>query len=197
MAEEEYMSVAEVYNCGEGRCKDLFPEFIFIVIVPGAIVLLVVFITSVLMCCAACKRKKAEPQTDETQLLGYNSIRRASLSLRQLSHNRDTPLLSSRADREARTASLNLDVDHRYRRAARGTASAPGTLQRDRDRRHRRERLSEIPPQYSTPPRYGSAGEINRGSGVEYAELQHGLALAAVGIQQEEERTLQQSVPVL
>ena len=65
-----------------------------------------------------------------TQMQQYNSMRRASLNLRHLSHNRDTPLLSACADREARTASLNLENDPRYRRGGRGTASAPGTLNR-------------------------------------------------------------------
>jgi len=39
-------------------------------------------------------------------------------------------LLSACADREAPTASLNLENDPRYRRGGRGTASAPGTLNR-------------------------------------------------------------------
>lgn len=173
-------SISE-YDCGDGRCRDMFWEFVYIVVIPGALVFTIVFITSVLMCCSACKRRKPDTITDETQLLGYNSIRRASLSLRQLSHNRDTPLLSSRANRDARTASLNLDREQRYRRGAGGTASAPGTLQRDRERhhRHQRERQSDIPPQYSTPPRYPSSGAVNTGSGVEYAELN--LALTSAG----------------
>ncbi|XP_045189316.1 uncharacterized protein LOC123546810 [Mercenaria mercenaria] len=182
----EIESISE-YDCGDGRCRDMFWEFVYIVVIPGALLFTIVFITSVLMCCSACKRKKADPINDETQLIGYNSIRRASLSLRQLSHNRDTPLLSSRANRDARTASLNLDRDQRYRRGARGTASAPGTLQRDRERhqRHQRDRQSEIPPQYDTLPKYPSTGELNTGSGVEYAELNHGLTAAAQTSQEE------------
>ncbi|XP_060595132.1 uncharacterized protein LOC132749420 [Ruditapes philippinarum] len=184
----EIESISE-YDCGDGRCRDMFWEFVYIVVIPGALLFIIVFITSVLMCCSACKRKKPDSLTDETQLIGYNSIRRASLSLRQLSHNRDTPLLSSRANREARTASLNLDRDQRYRRGGRGTASAPGTLQRDRDRhqRHNRDRQSDIPPQYSTPPRFPSAGELNTGSGVEYAELNHGLTVAAEARQEKKQ----------
>ena len=62
------------------------------------------------------------------QLFRYNSIKRATLNLRHLSHNRDTPLLSSRAERDIRTLSLNFEGEQRYRRP--GSASAPGTLQR-------------------------------------------------------------------
>ena len=65
-----------------------------------------------------------------TQLLQYNSIRRASLNLRHLSRNRDTPLLSAQHDRDYRTVSLNFDGEQGYRRTGHGTASAPGTLQR-------------------------------------------------------------------
>ncbi|KAL4232214.1 hypothetical protein ACF0H5_009788 [Mactra antiquata] len=177
----DYNTMLEL-ECGLDRCRDMFWEFVYIVIIPCGVVFLVVFITSIILCCSGCKRKKKYSMNDETQILRYNSIRRASLNLRHLSHNRDTPLLSSRADRDMRTASLNLERDQRYRRGGHGTASAPGTLQRDRDRhnRHARNRNSEISPQYSTPPRYPSTDVGHIGSGVEYAELHHGITQAAV-----------------
>ena len=57
----------------------------------------------------------------------YNSIRRASRSLRDLSRTRDRPLLSDDS------GTMTLDRSHRSRRGMHGRGvcqSAPGTLQR-------------------------------------------------------------------
>ncbi|KAL5021207.1 hypothetical protein ScPMuIL_000362 [Solemya velum] len=143
---------------GDDRCRDLFMEFVYCVMIPAAVVIGITFVLCVLMFCSGSqsKKQKTSPE-DETQLMHYNSIRRASHTLRQLSQHRDTPLMSSRS-------SLTLDRDHRLRRGMRGRDtchSAPGTLQRDRDRHRNRERMSwNNPPGYRYPPDYLGASNV-------------------------------------
>lgn len=165
-------------DCGEGRCRDMFWEFIYIIIIPVGILFLTVLIISVLLCCSSCKRKKKFTPSEETQLIRYNSIRRASHNLRQLSHNRDTPLLLRLSESQDLTASL--DRDSRYRRGIRpGTSTAPNTLPREKERHHRhsRHRSSDlIPPNYRASQECQPEAKLNPGSGVEYAEVHHGVA---------------------
>ncbi|XP_052772232.1 uncharacterized protein LOC128212114 [Mya arenaria] len=212
----EYSTYSEMDCDLDGRCRDMFWEFVYIVVIPGAVLFTIVFITSILMCCNTCKRKKSDILTDETQLLQYNSIRRASLNLRHLSRNRDTPLLSARADREYRTASLNMDGEQRYRRTGHATSSAPGTLQRDRDRRQRhqmtRRSLTDVlqaaadglqtsteykesvptsEQQQESGRKQSQSSMQAQGSGVEYAELNHEAMTASTSAGSPSERLIQ------
>jgi hypothetical protein len=41
-------------ECGDGRCKDLFAEFIYFVVVPAAAVLLILNIVFISMCVCCC-----------------------------------------------------------------------------------------------------------------------------------------------
>ena len=43
-------------DCGDGRCHDMFWEFVYIVVIPGGVVFFIVFITSIILCCGSCKR---------------------------------------------------------------------------------------------------------------------------------------------
>ncbi|KAH3712449.1 uncharacterized protein LOC127858440 [Dreissena polymorpha] len=183
------MEIGSEMECGDGRCRDMFLEFLYIVVLPGIIMFTIVFFTSILMCRHSCKRKKSTTFSDETQLLQYNSIRRASLNLRHLSRNRDTPLLSGRTERDYRTVSLNLDGEERYHRSMHASASAPGTLQRDNERRRHRHQRYHSSTADVDPLSYGdmpvntatvtttavslNGGESCTQSGVEYAEINH------------------------
>ncbi|KAK7010520.1 epsilon-sarcoglycan [Biomphalaria glabrata] len=133
-------NIARLYNpvksCGESTCDVHFYEFIYCVVVPGTVVLLLALILASIMCCKsnACKCKKkntTQSQADEIQMENYNSIRRASAGLRQMSHNRETPIMGSRA------GSMTLDRPNRRGNRYRDSCqSAPGTLQRQHRGRH-------------------------------------------------------------
>ncbi|KAH9513361.1 hypothetical protein Btru_034734 [Bulinus truncatus] len=135
-----------VKGCGSERCDQNLNEFIYCVVVPGAVVLLLVLVLSIIMCCKSnsCKCKKKGPsqsQENDIQMDNYNSIRRASASLRQMSHNRETPIMGSRA------GSMTLDRPnrrgHRFRDSCQ---SAPGTLQRQQRSRHYEQLTMETSP---------------------------------------------------
>ncbi|KAK3590136.1 hypothetical protein CHS0354_041187 [Potamilus streckersoni] len=162
--------------CMDDRCRDMFMEFIYCIVVPGGILFLVTLIFCVALCCIGCKRKKKDSSNDETQMSGYNSIRRASLTLRSMSQKRDTPLLMQQPDR---SGSLSLDREHRYRRGIRGrdTAnSAPGTLQRDRRSGRQNRDSGALPPEYRIPPGYlQMPADSTVPSGVQYSELQQDI----------------------
>lgn len=126
-------------ECGDKRCEDLFPEFLYCVVVPSSILLLLSFFVGVILCCKSkscrCRKYSAlNQQLSSVELEDYNSVRRASLTLRQMSRNRETPLLGSRAN------SMTLDRAHRRNPRNRDAcSSAPGTLQRQhRNRRAER-----------------------------------------------------------
>ncbi|KAL3863738.1 hypothetical protein ACJMK2_005477 [Sinanodonta woodiana] len=163
-------------TCMDDRCHDMFMEFIYCIVVPGGILLLIALIFCVVLCCIGCKRKKKDSSTDETQMSGYNSIRRASLTLRSMSQKRDTPLLMQQPDR---SGSLSLDREHRYRRGIRGrdsANSAPGTLQRDRRSGRQNRDSGAVPPEYRIPPGYPQVpADISVPSGVQYSELQQDM----------------------
>ncbi|OWF41513.1 uncharacterized protein LOC110462346 [Mizuhopecten yessoensis] len=147
---------------GERRCRDMWMEFVYIVVIPAGVVLLLAMVLSMILCCSCTRRRKKSESQEDIDLDKYNSIRRASQGLRELSRKRDTLLLSSRS------GSMTLDREHRYRRGMHGRdtcQSAPGTLQRDR-RRERREAHSASPPPYQLPPQYSvNSGEaIDRSS---------------------------------
>ncbi|WAR22449.1 hypothetical protein MAR_016423 [Mya arenaria] len=61
----EYSTYSEMDCDLDGRCRDMFWEFVYIVVIPGAVLFTIVFITSILMCCNTCKRKKSDILTDE------------------------------------------------------------------------------------------------------------------------------------
>lgn len=48
-------------SCGDGRCRDFFPEFIYIVVIPASVALLLVYVIlfSLLVCC--CVNRWAAP----------------------------------------------------------------------------------------------------------------------------------------
>ncbi|CAE1275231.1 unnamed protein product [Acanthosepion pharaonis] len=92
-------------------------------------------------------------QTSESELIQYSSIRQASLSLRQLSDNRDTPI-------NIRSGSMSL-ANHKRRQRhgrVRGNAphSAPGTLQRH----SKAERDPSPPPPYNYSVRDSTWSEV-------------------------------------
>ncbi|GFR72086.1 epsilon-sarcoglycan [Elysia marginata] len=126
-------------ECGDERCQDLFPEFLYCVVVPCSILVFLCLVIAVALCCRSksCQCKKyseLNPQISSVELEDYNSIRRASITLRQMSRNRETPLLGSRAN------SMTLDRSlRRHPRNRDSCSSAPGTLQRQhRNRRAER-----------------------------------------------------------
>ncbi|CAI9736091.1 alpha-sarcoglycan-like [Octopus vulgaris] len=114
-------------KCLSERCHDIFPDFVTFVIIPAAVLLLVVLFLSCMMCCGRVGIEKRICQTPESELTQYTSIRQASLSLRQLSNNRDTPI-------NIRSASLSLAHQKRRQRLNKAhgntSQSAPTTLQR-------------------------------------------------------------------
>ncbi|XP_059159382.1 uncharacterized protein LOC131943337 isoform X1 [Physella acuta] len=117
------------HTCGDGRCDNSFMEFIYCVAVPAAVVLLLLMVLAIVMCCNSksckCKKKQQVDDGNDIQLENYNSIRRASVSLRYMSQHRETPLMGSRA------CSMTLDRSNRRNNRARDSCySAPGTLQR-------------------------------------------------------------------
>ncbi|XP_041370682.1 uncharacterized protein LOC121384376 [Gigantopelta aegis] len=139
-------------QCGDGRCEDLFLDFLLTVVVPSGVGVLLAFSLAVFMCCSGSKRKRKH-EADDPQFNRYDSVRRASLTLRQMSKKRDTPLMGNRSE------SMTLDRDHIYRRGFRprdACQSAPGTLQRDKRRRGEQESTSSHPPppDYRLPPDY-------------------------------------------
>ncbi|KAK3762328.1 hypothetical protein RRG08_006070 [Elysia crispata] len=125
-------------ECRDGRCEDLFPEFLYCVVVPCSILVLVCLLIAIVTCCKSksCRCKKYSPlnaQISAVELEDYNSVRRASLTLRQMSRNRETPMMGSRAN------SMMLDrSQRRHHRNRDSCSSAPGTLQR-----HHRNRRGE------------------------------------------------------
>ncbi|BFZ01350.1 hypothetical protein BsWGS_04389 [Bradybaena similaris] len=152
MASEQ--EIIQLYNppreCPNDRCHSLFPEFIYCVIIPTAVVLLVMLLAIITMCnskCCKCRKYSSlQTQTNDIQMENYNSIRRASANLRLMSQNRETPMMGSRA------SSMTLDRSQRRTYRPRdSSSSAPGTLQ---SQRHLRSRLldqsaSGPPPPYS------------------------------------------------
>ncbi|XP_025095632.1 uncharacterized protein LOC112564777 [Pomacea canaliculata] len=106
------------------------------------------------MCCSFSRLRKLSESEDV--LASYDAVRRASATVRHISHANNTPLLSSRS------GSMTLVRDQRLRRGFRprdSCHSAPGTLQR-----HHRNRDSTgwqnslptppPPPAYGGPPAY-------------------------------------------
>ncbi|RUS70540.1 hypothetical protein EGW08_021698 [Elysia chlorotica] len=115
-------------ECGDGRCVDLFPEFLYCVVVPCGVLVLVCLLIAIVAC---CKSKACAMELED-----YNSVRRASLTLRQMSRNRETPMMGSR------TNSMTLDrTQRRHNRNRDSCSSAPGTLQRQ-NRNRRAERTT-------------------------------------------------------
>jgi len=162
MIESEILSLYQPpAECGDEPCVPrsvYFWEFIYCVCVPGAAVTLIVIICAKIMCCRSkscqCRSSKTPSQnTDNVELETYNSIRRASATVRQMSHNRETALLGTRS------GSMTLDRPHRHRRPRTDTChSLPGTLQRpSRHRNADRESLAH-------PPAYDSATNVENGA---------------------------------
>ncbi|XP_076104095.1 uncharacterized protein LOC143072861 [Mytilus galloprovincialis] len=137
--------------CGDERCRDYFMEFVYCFIIPGGIVLLLTMIITVSILCTCCKRQ--EKPVEEYEMECYNTIRRASQSLRDLSHKRDTLL-------EPRSGSLSLPRNGSSSRSRRTCYSAPNTLQRDRRRHQREETHSLSPPSYQNPPAYSYVSDL-------------------------------------
>lgn len=54
----EYMTEIECDT--DGRCRDMFWDFVYIIVIPGGILFIIIFITSVLMCCSSCKRLSSD-----------------------------------------------------------------------------------------------------------------------------------------
>ncbi|CAL1539606.1 unnamed protein product [Lymnaea stagnalis] len=136
-------------GCGDNRCSTSFMEFIYCVVVPAVIVLALLALLAVIMCCNSksckCKKKASQnSQTNDIQLEDYNSIRRASTNLRQMSHNRETPLMGSRA------GSMTLDrTSRRVNKGRDSCYSAPGTLQRQIRNRQYDQLATGPPPPYA------------------------------------------------
>lgn len=143
--------------CGDERCRDYFIEFVYCFVIPGGIILLLTFMLTVIILCTCCKRKQRTEE--EFQMECYNTIRRASQSLRDLSHKRDTLLI------EPRSGSLSLPRNGHQSRGRRTCYSAPNTLQRDRRRQHREETRSMSPPSYQNPPNYSYASDFSCSGG--------------------------------
>ncbi|XP_046576881.1 uncharacterized protein LOC124284808 isoform X2 [Haliotis rubra] len=104
-------------NYGDERHLDLFLDFLLTVVLPSGIGLILAFCMAMCMCSSGSSRE---------QYSRYESVRRASLSLRHMSQKRDTPLMNN-------DQCMTLDRDHRHRRGFRprdACQSAPGTLQR-------------------------------------------------------------------
>lgn len=142
--------------CGDERCREYFMEFVYCFIIPGGIILLLTFFVTVTIMCTCCKRKQRTEE--EFQMECYNTIRRASQSLRDLSHKRDTLI-------EPRSGSLSLPRNGSHNAGGRRTChSAPNTLQRDR-RRQRDENCSTSPPSYQNPPNYSYAADFTGSTG--------------------------------
>ncbi|XP_005091113.2 uncharacterized protein LOC101854772 isoform X2 [Aplysia californica] len=136
-------------ECGEERCGTELWEFVYCVAIPGAVLLLILIILSRIMCCSkscACgKYSSFSGDANDIQMDTYNSIRRASATVRQMSHNRETALLGSRA------GSVTLDRSYRRQPRTRDSChSAPGTLQRQHRRGHAERDNSAEPPAYSS-----------------------------------------------
>lgn len=129
--------------CGDERCRDYFMEFIYCFVIPAGVVFLVTFFILISCLCSCCKKKK--PLLEEHEMECYNTIRRASQSLRDLSNKRDTLL-------EPRSGSMSLPRNGAGQRSRRTCHSAPNTLQRER-RRHHGE---GPPPAYQELPVYTS-----------------------------------------
>ncbi|XP_048746058.2 uncharacterized protein LOC125658713 [Ostrea edulis] len=131
--------------CSEGRCRDLTNDFIFIVLVPVVLVLVVAVILAVLLL-----RKKSErvecSEENGVQLARYNSIRRASQNIRELSNHRDSMLSTSRS---GSMSFMETERPQRGIRPSRNSAySAPSTLQRERRQTSSDERMT-FPPTYT------------------------------------------------
>ncbi|KAK7469775.1 hypothetical protein BaRGS_00036202 [Batillaria attramentaria] len=155
-------SFSPPHECGDGRCQDLFPEFLYIVVTPAAVVvffLLVIFFSLIICCSVKRVRKSRAAAESEDQLASFEAVRRASASVRRMSHNNSTPLLGSRS------GSMSLVREHRHRRGFRprdSCHSAPGTLQRPdiplqefpleerRQERHQRQRPYSAANGYTT-----------------------------------------------
>ncbi|GFN80445.1 epsilon-sarcoglycan [Plakobranchus ocellatus] len=147
--------ILRMYNppteCGDERCRDFFLEFIYCVVISCAVLGLIFFIIAIVACCRSkccrCKNYTAlDTQPSAMELEDYNSVRRASQTLRQMSRNRETPIMGSRAG-----SAVTLDRSHRRNpRNRHSCSSAPGTLQRQhRNRRGERTSLVlEAPPPY-------------------------------------------------
>ncbi|XP_076470439.1 uncharacterized protein LOC143300563 [Babylonia areolata] len=140
-------------GCGDGRCQDLFPEFVYIVVIPASAALLLVLLTlfSLAVCCCVKRKKKAAAESED-QLACYDTVRRASISIRRMSTSNSTPLLDA-----SRSGSMSLVRNDNRRRGFRprdSCHSAPGTLQR-----HHRNRdsasMQDTPPPPPAPPPYG------------------------------------------
>ncbi|XP_046327480.2 uncharacterized protein LOC124111734 [Haliotis rufescens] len=135
-------------NLGDERHLDLFLDFLLTVALPSGIGLILAFCMAMCMCSSGSSRKR-KLESDDEQYSRYESVRRASLSLRHMSQKRDTPLMNNEH-------CMTLDRDHRHRRGFRprdACQSAPGTLQRQ----HRQRAHSDSqppPPAYSPPPQY-------------------------------------------
>jgi len=133
--------------CGEGRCQSELWELIYCLAVPAAVLLVILVILSRVMCCKSCKscsKKKDSGKTDDLLMENYNSIRRASATVRLMSYNRETAMLGDRC------GSMTLDRSYRRNKYRDNCNSAPGTLQRQQ-RNRRAERNSSVePPAYSS-----------------------------------------------
>ncbi|XP_064602747.1 epsilon-sarcoglycan-like [Liolophura sinensis] len=131
-----------------GRVHSLFQDFLACVLIPVGVLILLVLVLACVMCCGRTGWEKRVKMTPEPQLVRYNSIRRASISLRQLSENRELALSSA-----SRSTSMNVGPtagglsDGEPENTPR---SAPGTLQR------KREGSPNAPPPYRPPLGYGT-----------------------------------------
>ncbi|XP_062598243.1 uncharacterized protein LOC134259662 [Saccostrea cucullata] len=130
--------------CPDGRCRDLTDDFIYIVIVPLLIVLIVAAVLAVVLFRRKTKRVES-PEENGVQLARYNSIRRASQNIRELSNHRDSMLSTSRS---GSMSFIDAERPQRGGRPSRNsTYSAPSTLQRERRHTTSDERTS--PPTYT------------------------------------------------
>lgn len=131
-------------TCPDGRCRDMSDDFIYIVIVPAFIVVVFAVVLGVLI--FRRRTKRTEPPEDTgVQLARYNSIRRASQNIRELSNHRDSMLSTSRSGSMSHVDSERPQRGTRPSRSS--TYSAPSTLQRDRRPISSDERVTS-PPTY-------------------------------------------------
>ncbi|ESO93094.1 hypothetical protein LOTGIDRAFT_232831 [Lottia gigantea] len=155
---DSYIPITDHYlppsRCGNEKCREFFMEFIYICVIPTSVLIFLAFILSLCFCCSHSKRSKKTISVEEQQR--YDTIRRASKALRRMSYTRDTPLLEYE-----KYGTMTLDRSDKYRHGFRSRDScysAPGTLQKHRNRQSAYSSQQSLPPPpvYRLPPQYST-----------------------------------------
>ncbi|XP_022338398.2 uncharacterized protein LOC111133945 [Crassostrea virginica] len=127
--------------CADGRCRDMTGDFVLTVVIPVVLVLILALVSAVLL--FRRTKRTEQPEENGVQLARYNSIRRASQNIRELSNHRDSMLSTSRSG-----SMSQVDRSPWSAQPSRSsTYSAPSTLQWER-------RLAPSDERVTSPPTY-------------------------------------------